>query len=234
MAGSGGKLEKLEIIAYENENYSGQGTGSCKVAINPEKYSLKYQIEYNKTQAPGEAGASPKFNTVPGSEVNFELVFDSTGAIPAPKTGADEGVLKGSVEDQIKKFKEIVFSYSGKIHSPNFLALSWGNLVFHCRMTSLDINYTLFKPDGSPLRAKANVAFIGFESEKKLAAKADNSSPDLTHLVTVEQGETLPLLCYRVYKESSFYLEVARVNNLLDFRILKPGQTLLFPPVKID
>lgn len=226
-----GKLEKLTITAYENENYSGQGSGSCKVAINPEKYSHKYTIEYNKTAAPGSPGASPKFNKVPSEVLTFELVFDGTGVIPSPETGADAGVLSGSVDKQIEAFRKIVFSYSGKIHSPSYLKLSWGNLSFNCKMNSLDINYTLFKPDGSPLRAKANVSFIEYESEKKLAAEADNTSPDLTHIVTVKNGETLPILCYRIYRDSSFYTEVARVNNLVDFRNLKPGQTLLFPPV---
>ncbi len=230
--GTAGKLEKLKITAYKDEKFSGEGVDSCKVAINPEKYSRKCSIQYNKDEAVGKSGGSPKFSKVPAEVISFELVFDATGAIPAPAMGADPGVLTGSVDEQIKKFTGIIYEYQGDIHSPYYLELSWGDFTFQCRLQSLDFNYTLFKPDGSPLRAKANVTFVEFQSEQKLAAEEDNQSPDVTHMVTVKHGETLPVLCYRIYKDSSLYTEIARVNNLVDFRLIEPGRTLIFPPVK--
>jgi nucleoid-associated protein YgaU len=58
------------------------------------------------------------------------------------------------------------------------------------------------------------------------------SSPDLSHLVTVKAGDTLPLLCCNIYGSSVYYLEVARVNGLAHFRDLAPGMQLLFPPLQ--
>jgi nucleoid-associated protein YgaU len=46
--------------------------------------------------------------------------------------------------------------------------------------------------------------------------------------VTVEAGDTLPLLCYRVYGDSRYYLAVAAHNRLDDFRGLQPGTLLCF------
>ena len=59
--------------------------------------------------------------------------------------------------------------------------------------------------------------------------RANKSSPDLSHVVTVKAGDTLPLLCYDIYGSSNPYIKVAAVNGLTDFRDLQPGQQLMFP-----
>jgi nucleoid-associated protein YgaU len=41
----------------------------------------------------------------------------------------------------------------------------------------------------------------------------------------------LPLLCNRIYNDPSYYREVARINNLSNFRNLEPGLILRFPPL---
>jgi hypothetical protein len=34
----------------------------------------------------------------------------------------------------------------------------------------------------------------------------------------------------RIYGDSKYYLEVAKINGLINFRQLIPGQELFFPP----
>ena len=85
---------------------------------------------------------------------------------------------------------------------------------------------------GEPLRAKIKLAFSGFMSKEEEALRANRSSPDLSHLIEVKAGDTLPMLCYRVYKDCSYYLEVAKVNDITNFRDIKPGSKLHFPPLR--
>jgi nucleoid-associated protein YgaU len=62
--------------------------------------------------------------------------------------------------------------------------------------------------------------------------RRDNaSSPDLTHLRDVREGDTLPLLAQEIYGNPHLYLEVARVNRLVNFRRLRPASRLSFPPL---
>ena len=96
----------------------------------------------------------------------------------------------------------------------------------------MSVQYTLFKPSGEPLRAKLTLSFVQYVSQKEESARADRKSPDLTRVVEVKAGDTLPLLCYRIYKDSSYYTQVARVNKLISFRGLKPGSRLVFPPLR--
>ncbi len=227
--GFSGGLEKMVVIAYEKSNFTGE-KGRFTVFINPEKYSHSYKICWNDVQAQGSPGGSPNFNKTPSDTVKFELVFDGTGVVPTKLPGVLPFTGDG-IAEQIDAFKKLVFNYNGNIHSPNFLKLSWGLLLFKCRLQSLEVSYTLFKPDGTPLRARANATFIGYNDETELALSAKKSSPDLTHVVTVKAGETLPLLCYRIYGSSALYPQVARVNGLVDFRDVPAGAQLVFPPL---
>jgi nucleoid-associated protein YgaU len=75
------------------------------------------------------------------------------------------------------------------------------------------------------------LSFTNAMSPQEEALRANRSSPDLSHDVVVVEGDTLPLLCYRIYRDSSYYPEVAQVNGLSNFRRLKPGMRLFFPPL---
>ena len=60
----------------------------------------------------------------------------------------------------------------------------------------------------------------------------DNQSPDLTHMITVKAGDTLPMLCASIYGNRQMHHEVAKINNLISFRHIEPGTELIFPPIK--
>lgn len=228
--GFSGSLEKLKITAFEDSKFKRQGP-SLEVWINPEKYTHNFKICYTNTQGQGSSGGSPDFNRIPPDDVTFELVFDGTGVVPTALPGVIPDLGDG-VTEKVDKFKKLVFGYNGNIHSPNFLQLAWGTLLFKCRLQKMGLEYTLFKPDGTPLRARASCTFIGFNDEEELSRKANRSSPDMTHVVTVKAGDTLPLLCWRIYGDESRYPEVAAANRLTGFRHLEVGSQLLFPPVE--
>lgn len=227
---STGNLEKMQIQAYSDEQFTTEVDPPFTVWINPASYSYKYKVCYNNRQAQGSNGTSPDFNRIAVDTVTFDLVFDGTGVVPSPNPSLPVASSNG-IADQVAAFQKLVFGYDGNIHSPNFLWLSWGTFQFQCRLQSLGLSYTLFMPDGTPLRAKASCTFLGFTSEKMLAKEANNASPDLSHLVTVHMGETLPNLCYRIYGTSIPYLRIAALNGLSDFRNLTVGSQLLFPPL---
>ena len=69
-------------------------------------------------------------------------------------------------------------------------------------------------------------------SKEEEALRANRSSPDLSHIIEVKAGDNLPMLCYQVYKDSAYYLDVARVNGITNFRDIRPGTKLHFPPLR--
>ncbi|WCM25665.1 hypothetical protein NDN01_16670 [Sphingomonas sp. QA11] len=225
-----GSLERMVVTAYSDAQYNSQTGLPFTVWINPASYTHDFTICYADRQAPGSNGPSPEYNRVGQESISFDLVFDATGVIPPPIPGTP--LPTDGVAGLIDSFIKLVATVNGVIHRPNYIKLSWAQLQFQCVLSKLKITYTLFKPNGTPIRAKVAATFMSFASEKQLAAEANMTSPDLSHLVTVVAGDTLPDLCHRIYGTSTYYLKVAAFNGLLGFRRLEPGMQLVFPPLK--
>lgn len=219
-------LEKLQILAYTDENLT-QKAGQYSLQINPEKYGQQFSTEFTSSESLTTGGVTTKFVTQQPQDLDLEFYLDATGAVPQTKGGTPVT----SVSDEIVKFKGVVYSYNGNIHSPNYLRVLWGKLTFDCRMTSMGIEYLLFSPSGVPLRARLSPKFKQYISSQKLALESKNSSPDLTHHRFVAAGDTLPLMCYRIYQDSKYYVEVAKFNGINSFRDLEPGRPIFFPPL---
>jgi hypothetical protein len=222
-----GELKKLKVVAYSDPGFSNKiADGEFATLINPEKYTFHYKIEQDEQQAGGTSTVSPRFNKKLPEDLELEFLFDRSGVI----TGK-EAIEKGIIND-IEKFKKVILDYNGDEHKPNYLVISWGSLLFKGSLTEMDIEFKLFKPDGTPIRAVAKAKFKGFVEDDLRAAQENNRSPDLTHIRIVKEGDTLPLMSYRIYGDSKYYLEVAKVNNIINFRRLKTGQEIFFPPLQ--
>jgi hypothetical protein len=233
-----GELIKLRIKAYKDEQFTEEvGDGEFKTLLNPEQYKFNYKIDQNEDQASGTSAASPRFNKALPEDLELEFVFDRTGVVvDYGKSGsADDNTFRdegNGIIDDIEQFKKVIFDYNGDEHKPNYLIISWGTLLFKGTLSEMDITYKLFKPDGTPLRAVANAKFKGFVEDDLRVAKENNSSPDLTHIREVKEGDTLPLMTFRIYGDSKYYLEVAKVNRITNFRKLTVGQKIFFPPIE--
>lgn len=195
--------------------------------INPAGYAHSFSLKYSKNRVLGQPGTETKYNVSQPEKIELkELILDGTGVV---KTASNTPI---SVKEQIELLKKVVYTYVGDKHEAPIVQLKWGSFLFYGRVESLKFDYTLFKPSGVPLRAKVKLTFVEYQSSEEISKEANQSSPDLTHLVEVKAGDTLPLLCYQVYQDSAYYTEVARVNRLTNFRELKPGARLRFPPLK--
>jgi LysM repeat protein len=222
-----GELEKLKIVAYSDPQFNNKiADGKFSTLMNPEKYTYHYKIETDATQASGTSTVSPKFNKKLPENLELDFVFDRSGVISGYKSSSN-GII-----DDIEKFKKVILDYNGDEHKPNYLMISWGTLLFKGALTEMDIEFKLFNPDGTPIRAIAKAKFQGFVEDNLRAARENNKSPDLTHYRIVKEGDTLPLMTYHIYGDSKYYLEVAKVNNIINFRKLKTGQKLFFPPLQ--
>jgi nucleoid-associated protein YgaU len=222
---AGGLLDKLKIEAYKDAEYTQKATyenGVFIVMFNPETYVQKYEVEYEPIQGQGTTGSPQKFGKIKPLEYSFEFLLDGTGIHSEKKNVAAE----------LEKFLVLTTKNDGDIHRPYFLKLSWGNLVSYCVTTSVEITYTLFYPDGRPLRAKVAAVFTENIEDTLRVAEEGNNSPDLTHWRIVKDGDTLPLMTFRIYGDVKYYPEIARINGLSNFRSLEPGTKLKFPPLR--
>ncbi len=225
-----GKHGKMLILAFADSKTAESGgvaeaDDSYEALINPETYTLSYKLKFSPGgQGQGTSGKQLKYEYTEPSEMSFEFLFDNTGII--------DGEPRDSIADDLTRFRQVLVDYKGDSHEPRHFKLVWGeNSIFKGRVTEVDITYKLFNADGTPIRATAKVTFKSSIEEEKRAAKENKQSPDLTQVRRVKLGDTLPQLCYQIYGDPRYYLQVADRNGISNFRNLTPGVTLRFPPI---
>ncbi|NHN24071.1 hypothetical protein FIA58_000140 [Flavobacterium jejuense] len=228
------KLQKLRICSYEKAARE-IGTGEeVEVMFNPESVQKRFNNGYyNVPVTPIGQGTVDYSHSAPSS-VSMKLIFDDTQVNEYAHVIAINKFNSNyrTVSDRIDEFLKLIVKRKGATHETPHLTISWGKtLNYQCRLQSLDINYTLFDRSGSPLRAELSVSFIEDDLPVAQVVKAELESPDLTHYRMVKEGDQLPLMCEAIYGSPNYYMEVARVNKIKDFRNLKLGQEIYFPPI---
>jgi hypothetical protein len=217
-----GRLEKLLIRAYEAPDYSGEPVGEFEAFVNPHEITIAYEMEYDSAQGAGTTNSRMEFKKVKPGDLALTFFIDGTGA----------SGRRVDVQERIERFQAVT-GYNGDIHRPNYLKVVWGTLqVKRCVLKSASIAYKLFRPDGVPLRAVITANFSDNADDRTRVALAQDQSPDLTHVRLVRAGDTLPALCYGIYGDPAYYLEVARANGLDHFRHLEQGTRIVFPPLE--
>lgn len=215
-----GKRVKMVIDAYEKPDFT-TSAGTYEFQMNPEKYekSAKPAAKQNTQLLSG--GESAPTNKPADIEI-LKLIFyiDSTGVVP----GCDD------VPKNISALKKLGLDVNGNIHRANYLKIRWGaDFLFPCVMKDLKVDFMLFKPDGTPVRAKLEALFEEFIDPATKAKMDNKSSPDMTHVKTVIDGDNLPMLCYKVYGDPKYYIQVAEYNKLTEINPLTPNQKIVFP-----
>jgi hypothetical protein len=215
-----GGITKLTIEAFEDVDCTKPTEESIVVPINPEGYSQKLGAKYTESEAIGASGRQKVLYRELGESLTLKLILDGTGAVPFATTR--------SVTDQILDLRRIGLRINKDTDETNYLKLSWGVLLFKCRMTRLQIQYTLFNPDGTPLRASVQATFDSVRPPNAPAGK--ESARKKGRYETVRAGDTLPTMCQRVYGNPNYYPDVAFANQLDTFAV-SAGRQLYFPPL---
>jgi len=225
-----GQLKKMEIYAYTNVDMADSHLAQIadipnpyKALINPETYTIDIKYEFEQAQGQGTTSNEGPFKLKLPEEMAFEFLFDNTGII--------DGNPKTDIGKDIADFRKFLMEYDGNSHQPRFFKFVWGTDLFKGRCSGLNIAYKLFNPDGAPIRAICKVTLKQASADELRVLQENNRSPDLTHYRVVAKGDTLPWMCFKIYGDSSFYLEVAKVNKLANFRNLEVGSEIFFPPI---
>lgn len=252
-------LEKLKITAFTDQFYN-TATDTYTVMYNPTNFSYQVRSEWIPDEGATPDAKEHQFRSNKSDSVTFEFLFDATGASPPGNdvpgnpdlsfrgsesgnrkqildSGDENSAIKliekdGHVESAIQRFLEITQNIQSESHTPNYVQVNWGAYEFRGVVSSSIINYKLFDSSGLPIRATLTANFVQSLSRAEQAAEAKRKSADLTHKRVVKEGETLPLIAKRIYGDPKFYVELAKVNNLVNFRRLRAGQELVLPPIK--
>jgi hypothetical protein len=212
---------KLTLIPLATTNPIKLGGVPYVCMFNPESYAENFTVAYDGCSEPGSGGDKQQFVRTKSPSFSFEILIDGTGGSGAKREVEVDTLL-------LKEFTRI----RSDTHAPPFVLAVWGTFYSICVMTSLTITYTMFRANGTPLRAKATFTLSGHVDKLLDLLRRNLQSPDLTHFYRTVAGDTLTSVSQQIYDDPRFYPQIADVNGLTSLRGLSSNRELRLPPIK--
>ena len=172
-------------------------------------------------------------------KLTLDLFFDTT----------EDGMGAGA--ESVVKYTDKIYSLvkiEPKRHAPPVCEFIWmsgfpgsrvndklGNQFrysFPCIVESVKQKFTLFSPDGVPLRATLTVTLREYKTLDDQLLELNLTSPDRTESHVLQSGETLALVAARHYRRAGEWRHIAEANNISDPRRVDPGTFLTLPPTR--
>jgi hypothetical protein len=113
---------------------------------------------------------------------------------------------------------------------PPHAAFEWGVFRFVSYITSMSQRFTLFKQDGTPVRAKVDVTFTQYKDVEDYKPQNPTSGGGpMERVWQVTAGDRLDTIASEVYRDATKWRLIAEHNGLRDPLALWPGQQLRIP-----
>jgi nucleoid-associated protein YgaU len=196
------------------------------VMFNPEEYTTNRDINYAQTAVPGLSAPIIQFVNGNMQTLDMELFLDT---YESHKEG--NRVLNQPGDDVRKLTTKIteLMNIDATIHAPPVLLFTWGSLSFTCVLARVSQHFTMFRPDGMPVRAKLQVTFNEFRNVDLEAKEIKRETADYSKLYKIKQDETLSSIAASVYKNPRLWRPIALRNGIDNPRSLPVGEILVIP-----
>jgi LysM repeat protein len=191
--------------------------------FNPDTMVLGRHVNWRFPDNIGRDVPKPKFVGGQASDISIELWFDTTDP---PLDGSGNPVADW--KDDVREHYKLLLTMTKKDDSnkdPGPVRFEWGNfLSFTAVITQVTQTFTMFKMDGTPVRAKVNVTLK--EVPDAPTSQNPTSRSDPRKIWVVRQGETLDWIAFKEYGSPAYWRHIAETNDLANPRDLRPGQVL--------
>jgi nucleoid-associated protein YgaU len=202
-----------------------------KCLFNPKEYTFAKTNSW--PQEKKAAANTPVLNFGGGNPatLNMDLLFDTYQS--AKNGGQSKDVRTAYINDLWKMMfvdKGLGEKKKNKQGRPPKVQFTWGKAwSFEAVITSLSVTFTLFLPDGTPVRATAKVAFQQIQDTKELPQNPTSGGIGGERVRTVEEGDRLDLIAHEEYGDTAQWRLIAAANGISDPRNLSTGSTLVIP-----
>ncbi|MDM0109625.1 LysM peptidoglycan-binding domain-containing protein [Variovorax sp. J22R24] len=217
-----GQTEKLSMELFFDTTDLGMGAGATSVTTETDKIYQLIKIE-------------PKRHAPP------LLTFIWADQFPGSSIGGAPGAGASAVTRAIGGAAEAVASAAGAaLGAAGAAAASAMSAIgaplggqrrngLRCVMESVKQKFTLFSPEGVPLRATLTITLREYKTLTEQLNHLQLSSPDRTHVHVLQQGDSLASVSTQYYDQPALWREVANANGIDDARRLSSGRFLRVP-----
>lgn len=205
-------------MALEKAIISNLDTGDdIQVLFNPKEYVIEKKTPWSEVAVFGMDSPPVQFTMGERKRLSMELFFDTSEE-------------KTDVREHTGKI-ETLMMVNAQEHRPPLLRFSWGTLSFDCVLEDMIQRFTLFKNDGTPLRAILKVIFKEYSTAATQLSNTRRESADHTKRLVVREGESLSSLSAREYNDPGKWRVIADANRIDDPESVKSGTIVELPPL---
>ena len=186
------------------------------VRFNPTEYQLQKQNSFADVNIPGLETPPVQFVRGSGEKLTTELLVDTSDTLD-------------NVRDKYVQWFRKLMNIQSDLHAPPVVRLVWDTDVFRGVLESLNVTYTMFAPNGVPLRARLAISMKEYRTVAEQLKEHPRFSPDVEKSYTVSRGETITSVAFKIFHDATKWREIARANKIRDPRQLQPGTVLAIP-----
>jgi len=192
-----------------------------KLPFNPKEWAITHAAEW-KTETTKKGTPPPEFKGPKPASASVEIFLD--------ESENPDGDISTMV-DRLRKLvaPEPTSVSSNKPSAPHVL-FEWGKAVtFKGYVESVAVKYTMFRPNGTPIRGTCTVAMKEFPvAPGQQNPTSGGVAGRRTHRVVA--GDTLASVAYREYGDPTQWRRIAEANAIDDPMSLTDGRVLEVPP----
>lgn len=222
---AGTKLQRAKFVLH-HAGKDGTGTdgelGELEFQFNPKELTISKKGSWkSEPHRAAEKAPTAQFTGAEPGSLSLELLFDASRT--------HDGSVVAKVEQLFSACVPTERSRSMNKPSPPLVVLQWGSTQsFPAYVASVTVKYTLFAPDGTPLRARCSVQLQ--EVPETLPAQNPTSGALATRRSrVVVAGDSLASVAHQEYGDPALWRVLADANGIDDPLRLRPGTTLLLP-----
>lgn len=190
--------------------------------FNPKEYTISKSADWDHSvSAGGWPTAIPQWKGAKQRSLSMEIFFDTTyqGWVS----------VKPNVDLLFACMQPTLPSLVLGIPSPPFVMFGWGeSLSFLAYIAECKAKFTMFKPDGTPVRAACDVTLK--EIPLGIASQNPTSGGRARRTRRLVAGDTLQSIATREYGKPTLWRAIANANGIEDPTRVAPGTTVLIPP----
>ena len=214
-------------MSLEKATITNTVTGEAvPVLFNPEQYTLNREVTYAQATIPGTSAPLVQFVAGNMQTLEMELLVDTYEEHRSGSTLLN--AARSDVRALTSRITELM-SIDPRTHAPPVLLFVWGSLSFACVLARASQRFTMFLPDGTPVRASLQVSFNEFRNLELEAKSVKRETADYSKTHEVGDGDSLSAIAAREYGTPRLWRPIALRNGIGDPRVLTVGQRLVVP-----
>jgi hypothetical protein len=218
-----GNLEAATIYEVDENGDPKSGGQTVSCMFNPFEYTVSKTNTFSEEPANDSNTPHAELSNSGPQTLKIKLTFDSY------ETGEDVSLETNKLWSFMMRSDNGSGGENERSETPQ-VAFEWGVFKFVSYITQMTHKFTLFKNDGTPVRASVDVTFTQYTDVNDYPDQNPTSGGGPNERIhRVVSGDRLDTIAAEIYRDATKWRLIAEHNRIMNPLVLKPGQVLRIP-----